>query len=204
MTLLTKAQLKRVEEAVARVEKHTDAELVTVLATHASDYRYLPALWAALIALFVPGVLRLMPLWLDLVDVMLAQILVFAAFALLLRLPPLMRRVVPRSLKLHNASSLARVQFLQHKLHNTRHATGVLIFVSEFERYVEIIVDRGISSKISKEQWQALIDDFVQQVKADNTLQGFLNCINGCSELLARHVPATNQKNELPNRLVLI
>ena len=202
--LLTQDQLKQVEDAVAAVELRTDAELVTVLANRASDYRYISTLWAALIALFVPGLLRLSPFWLDLVEVMIAQLVVFAAFALLLRQPALLSRVLPKSLKKHNAASLAREQFLEHNLHHTRHETGVLIFVSELEHYVEIIVDRGISDKIGNEQWQQLIDDFVRQVQAGNSLQGFLNCINGCSELLARHVPATNQKNELPNRLVLI
>jgi putative membrane protein len=123
---------------------------------------------------------------------------------LVLRYPPLLARVVPKALKQRNAARLARVQFLEQNLHHTRGETGVLIFVSELEHYVEILVDRGISAKIGNEQWQRLIDDFVKQVTAGHSLQGFLGCINGCSELLTTHVPATDQKNELPNRLVVV
>lgn len=204
MTMLNETQLKQLSEAIESVEKRSDAELVTVLATRADDYRYIPTLWAALAALFVPGILRLTPLWLDLVDVMLVQLLVFVVLALVLRYPPLLARVLPPALKRRNASRLARVQFLEQNLHHTRGDTGVLIFVSELEHYVEIITDRGIATKIGNELWQKQIDEFVHHVKAGNSLQGFLDCINGCGELLAAHVPATDQKNELPNRLVVV
>jgi len=204
MTLLNEVQLKQLADAVATVEQRSDAEVVTVLAGRADDYRFIPTLWAAIIALFVPGLLRLMPFWLDLFEVMTIQLLVFAVLALLLRFPPLLARVLPKALKQRNAARLARVQFLEQNLHHTRSETGVLIFVSEFEQYVEILVDRGISAKIGNEHWQKLIDAFVARVKAGNSLQGFLDCVNGCADLLATHVPATDQQNELPNRLVVI
>jgi putative membrane protein len=204
MAMLNEAQLKQLSDAIEHVEKRSDAELVTVLAASADDYRYIPTLWAAIFALFVPGVLRLTPFWLDLFEVMTIQLLVFAALALLLRFPPLLARVIPRALKQRNAARLARVQFLEQNLHHTRGETGVLIFVSELEHYVEIIADRGVAAKVGNEHWQRLIDQFVQQVKAGNSLQGFLDCVNGCGELLATHVPVTDQKNELPNRLVIV
>ena len=68
MALLSETQLQQVADAVAAVEQRTDAELVTVLALRADDYRFVPTLWAAIIALLVPGVLRLTPFWLDLVE----------------------------------------------------------------------------------------------------------------------------------------
>ena len=51
MTLLTEPELQQVAEAIERVERDTDAELVTVLAAQADDYRYIPLLWASLLAL---------------------------------------------------------------------------------------------------------------------------------------------------------
>jgi putative membrane protein len=204
MPLLTSEQLKLVADAVAAVETRTDAELVTVLAKRADDYRYIPTLWAAIVALLTPAILRLTPLWLDLVDVMAIQLTVFAVFAVLFRIPAVMTRLIPRQRKKRNASQLARVQFLEQNLHHTRAETGILIFVSEFERHVEILVDRGISRHVADEAWQKLIDAFVEKVKAGNSVEGFIDCINGCCDVLAQHVPATDQKNELPNRLVMV
>lgn len=49
MALLTEHEQRKVAEAIARVERDTDAELVTVLAARADDYAYIrccgPACW---------------------------------------------------------------------------------------------------------------------------------------------------------------
>jgi putative membrane protein len=65
-------------------------------------------------------------------------------------------------------------------------------------------VDRGISSRVNDDVWQALIDVFTQRVSDGEILQGFLGCIESCGELLAVHVPVTEARNELPNRLVVL
>ena len=80
----------------------------------------------------------------------------------------------------------------------------MLIFVSEAEHYVEILVDRGISSRLPDATWQAIVTDFTQRVKRGETLQGFLGCIQACGEHLKQHLPATSERNELPNHLVIL
>lgn len=204
MTLLTAAERERVAHAIAAVERETDAELVTVLARRADPYPYVPTLWAAGVALLTPGVLALTPLWLGLWDILLAQWVVFVALALALRWPPLMYRLVPKSVQRWRAANLARRQFLEQNLHHTRGETGVLIFVSEAEHYVEILADRGIARHVDDEQWQSIVDTFTARVRNGETAEGFCECVRSCGELLKTHVPATAQKNELPNHLVLI
>ena len=102
------------------------------------------------------------------------------------------------------ASSLARRQFLEQGLHHTAGETGVLIFVSEAEHYVEILADRGIDEHVGHERWQAIVDAFTARVKAGETVEGFIECVDACGALLALHVPATHERNELPNHLVMI
>jgi putative membrane protein len=202
--LLSADDQRAVAAAIATVERETDAELVTVLARRADSYTYIPLLWAAAIALLTPAVLALTPLWLNLWDVLFAQWLVFAVLALLLRIPAVMLRLVPRSIKHWRAGNLARRQFLEQNLHHTRGETGLLIFVSEAEHYVEIIADRGISRHVDNTQWQAIVDRFTASVQSGETRRGFVDCVQACGELLCRHVPATSEKNELPNHLVVI
>lgn len=204
MVMLTDAEQDQVARAIAEVESATDAELVTVLARRADHYTYVPTLWAAAVALLTPGVLALAPLWLDLWDVLIAQWLVFVALALLLRWPPLLFRLIPRRLQHWRAAALARSQFLEQNLHHTQGETGVLIFVAEAEHYVEILADRGIHRHVDSARWQSIVDGFTDRVRRGETLQGFLDCVRGCGELLKTHVPATAQKNELPNHMVLI
>jgi putative membrane protein len=204
MTMLTEQQQQRVTEAISDVESRTDAELVTVLASQADAYVYIPTLWAAGAALLAPWLLGLTPLWLEVGDVLLIQLLVFIVLALLLRFPPIMFRLVPKSVRHWRASNLARREFLEQNLHHTKGDTGLLIFVAEAEHYVEILADRGISQHVPDERWESIVEAFVGQVKAGRTIEGFIECIDACGELLVEHVPSTERKNELPNHLIVL
>ncbi|HKI74394.1 MAG TPA: TPM domain-containing protein [Pseudomonadales bacterium] len=204
MSLLTEQQAQQVSDAIDKVEQTTDAELVTVLAYQADSYHYIPTLWAALLALLSPGVVMFTPFWINVKEVIVVQLAVFLVMAVILRLPPVMRRIIPRGVKQWRASNLARRQFLENNLHCTEGETGVLIFVAETERYVEIIADRGISKHVPDEHWQDIVDQFTSSVKTGRTLEGFITAVERCGILLSEHVPATRQKNELSNRMVII
>lgn len=206
MKLLNAEQQRQVADAIAEVERHTDAELVTVLARHSARYNYIPLLWAALLALLTPTLLLLSPLWLDARNIVFIQLMVFIFAALLLRIPAIATRLIPKAVRYWHASNMARRQFLENNLHHTRGETGLLIFVSEAERYVEIIADRGINNKVKQEQWESMVANFVAAVGRGETLNGFLACIQDCGALLQQHVPATGTRNEdeLSNRLIVL
>jgi putative membrane protein len=204
MTLLTQSQASQVAAAIAQVEAQTDAELVTVLAKQADDYRYIPTLWAALLALVSPGIFLITPFWLDVLDLLLLQLTTFIVFALLLRIPIVLRRIIPKSVKQWRASNMARRCFLENNLHHTKGESGLLIFVAETEHYVEILADSGINKHIDANQWQSIVDEFTQKLHDKQTLSGFLGAISQCGEILIKHLPATEQKNELPDHLIII
>ena len=204
MALLSETEVQQVASAIEALERKTDAELVTVLARQADDYHYIPTLWAALVALVSPGIALLTPFWLGVGEVLTIQAVVFIVFAVVLRLPFILRRIIPAKIKHWRASNLARRQFLENNLHHTDGETGMLFFVSETEHYVEIIADRGISQFITDEEFSEIVQAFTLQVKAGKTLEGFLEAINNCGEKLIKHVPATSTRNELPNHMILI
>ena len=204
MTLLSESELQQVAEAIARVERTTDAELVTVLAGQSDDYRYIPLLWASLIALVLPGALLFFTGWLAGWQLLLVQWLTFLVLAVLFRIPRVTSRLIPRSVRHWRACNLARRQFIELNLHHTDDGTGMLIFVSEAERYVEILVDRGISSRIDNSAWESIVETFTAHVRNGRVLEGFVGCIDACGTLLQQHVPATHERNELPNHLVVL
>lgn len=204
MTLLTQDEQQQVAAAIDRIEQHTDAEVVTVLAAQADDYHYIPLLWAGLAALLLPGIVVVLTGWLSSGGLLLAQWLTFIVLALVFRLPGVTTRLIPRSVRHWRACNLAHRQFIQLGLHHTSDATGMLIFVSEAERYVEIMVDRGISGCIDDSVWESIITDFTGQVRQGKTLEGFLTCIEACGAELRQAVPSTHERNELPNRLVIL
>jgi len=204
MALLNKQQLDQLAESVRNVEKVTDAELVTVLARASDDYHYIPTLWAALIALLTPAVMSFSPFWLDWFELVVLQFSIFLLVAVVFRIPMLRYRLVPAKIKKLRAGMMARRMFLEQGLHHTKGETGVLIFVSEAEHYVEVLVDRGISEKIDNQVWQSIVNDFTADVKAGAVQKGFETCIASVAEVVSDVVPATEEKNELPDRLILI
>ena len=204
MNLFTDVELKQVADAIDKVEQHTDAELVTVLARQSDNYLYIPTLWAAVIALLIPLLMKLTPFWLSGDELLMLQWFNFVALALLFRAPSIMMSLVPKSVKHWRAANLARRQFLENNLHHTKGETGVLIFIAEAEQYVEIIADRGISQHVSNDQWQSIVNELVDSIKGKQTLSGMLKCIEACGEKLKQHAPATESKNELPNHLVIL
>lgn len=204
MTLLSESELQQVAAAIERIERDTDAEVVTVLAAQADDYRYIPLLWASVIALLLPGALLFFGGWLNAWQQLLVQWATFLVLAVAFRAPALTSRLIPRAVRNWRACNLARRQFIELNLHHTEADTGVLIFVSEAERYVEILVDRGIASRIDNAAWETIVAAFTERVKQGRVLEGFLGCIESAGALLAQHVPATHARNELPNRLVVL
>jgi putative membrane protein len=204
MAILNPEQLKQIAQAIAAVEAKTDAELVAVLAKQSDRYQYIPPLWAALLALMTPLVLMFSPLHPSASEIYIIQLIVFLLAALLLCIPAVAIRLIPKPVRHWRAANMARRQFLQNNLHHTRGDTGVLIFVSEAERYVEIIADRGINQKVGHEKWQQIVDELTAAIKRGDTLNGFLSCINACGALLQEHVPLTTDRDELPNHLVVL
>ena len=204
MALLTQEQQRQVEEAVTRAELRTDAEIVTVLAPRADDYSYIPLLWASLIALVLPAVVHLLNSGLATYTLLMLQWACFVFLSLIFRIPAITTRLIPPRVRHWRASNLARRQFLEQKLHHTAGRTGVLIFVSEAERYVEILVDEGISRHLDDSDWGNIVSDFVRRVALGHTAEGFIACIDACAEVLAQHIPKTQTRNQLPNRLVML
>ena len=206
MSLVTAEQQQRVADAIAEVERHTDAELVTVIAAASDDYRYIPLLWAALAALIVPALLYFTPLYdLDPLYLFWTQAGVFVALALALSLSAFRVRLIPLTVREWRASNMACRQFLEQGLHHTDGETGVLIFVSEAEHFVEILADRGISALVEDDAWREIVADFIDEVRAGRVEAGLTHAIERCGEILAGAVPKTEgNTNELDNRLILI
>lgn len=204
MALLTQEQKRQVEEAVTRAEQRTDAEIVTVLAPRADDYSYIPLLWASLIALVIPALVHFVNSDMTIYTLLMVQWATFVFLSLIFRIPVLTTFLIPARVRHWRASNLARRQFLEQKLHHTQDRTGVLIFVSEAERYVEIIVDEGISQRLDNSDWGTIVSDFVRRVALGHTVEGFIACIDASAELLEKHVPKTQSRNQLPNRLVML
>ena len=86
-----------------------------------------------------------------------------------------------------------------------QHRTGVLIFASAAERYVEIVADAGINEKVTTDVWNDAVCSLVTEIKAGRPAEGFLAAIEQCGAVLAAHFPpGALKRNELPDKLLEI
>ena len=206
MKKLSESDKQHINQLITKVEASTRGEIVTVLAKRCDSYLYIPTLWAALIALSVPGINFIFAEALDSVMTYQLQVLVFISLSWLFQIEAIKMRLIPKSVKHRRATRTAHEQFVLQGLHTTEQRSGVLIFVSEAERFVKIIADKGINDKVNPQHWQQVVDALTQHIKQGDTLKGFLGAISACQAPLVEHFPITGNENpnELRNHLVEI
>jgi putative membrane protein len=224
--ILDDAARLRIRDAIASAEKTTSGEIFAVVARSADEYRFIPILWAMLAALFVPMPLLFAKIpsgwvsaagspWDQALDpiglplpatwIYLLQLIVFLVLAVVLSLPAIKPLLVPATVKRHHAHGLAVEQFLAHGLHITEARTGVLIFVSLFERYAEIVADAGINGKVDQAVWDELIAALLADIRAGRLDDGLVGAVTRAGVILAAHFPPRPpNRDELPNDLILL
>jgi putative membrane protein len=204
--MITENDRKRIADAIRAAESRTSGEIFCVLAQRASAYPLVPFAWAAALGLLVPWPLIYLTTWQASVIYTL-QVIAIAVMTGVLWRPALRYRLVSGRTKRERAHALAMQQFWEQQLHKTEGRTGVLIFASLAERYVEIAPDAGIAKKVPAEAWQGAAAALTAAIKDGRPGDGFVAAIEQCGAILAEHVPVipdTVNPNELPDRLVEI
>lgn len=205
MAAISAQDHERIKAVVANAETRTSAEFVLVVAEASDDYALYPLLWAAFLALAAGGLIAVFrPLasagWL-----FPAQALVFVASGLILHLKPLRHRLTPGRVKRAQAAKLARQQFSDLVQSRTHDQAGVLLFVSLAEHHVEILTDRAISQLVAQSEWQAVVENFVAQVRAGQVTEALVTAVEACTVILAGRFPPTpGQKNEIHDSVIEI
>jgi putative membrane protein len=201
--LLAEEDRGRITAAIRDVESRTSGELVTIVARTSDSYAAFPLLAAAFLALLTPAVAWIAAPALDHLDVYAIQLGVFIAIAAPTLWRPLRMRLVPPAVKRRQAGRLAREQFHALGLDQTRGRTGILLFVSVAERYVEILADRGIDEKVPPGTWKEIVAAFTRQVRERKIADGFVGALTASGAVLISHFPrAADDKNELPDVLI--
>ena len=203
MTLLTEKQKDSLEDRIRTIESRTDAEIVMVLAKRSDNYGYAPTLLAACTSMLIPLASLFWPFWLSLSEVVFIQFMAFFGLTILLRIPALIRLVVPRRTKFLRASNIAMRQFLTQQVHTTKDNLGLLIFVSELEHYIEITPDHGLK-RIENTVWEMAITNAIPLLQRGRVEESFKSIIDLIGSELVEHFPKTRDKAELPNRLLEI
>lgn len=202
--LVSQPDKDRISAAIAAVERNTAGEIFCVIARQCGDYRTVPLVWAAALALLLPLPLLLLTLfpasW-----IYIAQLALFVVAAVVLSIPAIRFRIVPPRQMQQQAHAEAVRQFLAQGLHKTENRTGVLIFASEAEHYAEVIADEGINAKVPQQVWDDAVAALIAGIAQGRAADGFVGAVQRCGTVLAQHFPpGALNRNELPDKLIEI
>jgi putative membrane protein len=117
---------------------------------------------------------------------------------------PWLRRAVISEKKLTATVRSRAVQaFNDNGLSKTAERNGVLVFVSEFERRVEILADTGIHEKYPHQDWTNICSSICTGIGGGIGSTAVSWAVWKVAEMLAAHFPRKeNDKNELPDTII--
>ncbi len=194
-----------VHAALVDVERRTHGEIVPVVLERSDAHPGAP--WLAALCTLLLGSALLeahmpwyAPHWLLLAQLALGAIGYCAAELL----PDLKRAFVAESRASEMAEEQALQEFHRLGLHATSEATGVLLFVSLFERRVVVLGDRGIHAKVGDEHWQRTKDVILAAIARGSLRDGLIDGIRACGSVLEQHFPVREgDRNEIPDRVIV-
>jgi putative membrane protein len=221
----TDADRRRIATAVAAAESVTAAEFVPVVATESGRYdraEDVVGLWIGGIAALITWALLpdpggfggwgITPDWLEPVLIALALLLGFlVGTAVAARVRRLRGLFVPRSHMRTEVDAAAMATFYDRRVHHTERATGVLLYVSLFERMAAVFADQGVIDALRDGDQsddavlQGAIDAFTADLTDGDVAGALVARIESLAERLSARLPATEvDVDELPDALVII
>jgi putative membrane protein len=220
-TFLSAAEREAVNRAVAAAEKHTSGEIVPVVASESGRYDR-----AEDIGGLVFAVLALTAAWtwgqrieavegdwahgqrltLGLPWVVLTLVAGFIVGAFLTsRLAWLRRGLATDREMREEVQQRAWEAFARFRIGGTQHGTGILIYISLFERMVCVLGDEPIAKKIEQQSWDEVRDMILSGIRGRQPGDGLCRAVARCGELLGQHFPIRpGDVNELPNELRIL
>jgi putative membrane protein len=189
MQKLSDEQRKNLNAALAAAEKITSARIAVSAVPISDKYKLYPLVYGGLAAVLTMAVLAFFFPHLTLREAFFATVIASGAAMFLLDFWPLRLLVVPRAAKQWECWELAHRAFASRILAQNERKTGILLFVSLGEHYVEVVTDRDVDRHIPQTVWDALIKDFLAAAKQGRVGEALPKMVSASAAVLAAHYP---------------
>ncbi len=219
-TYFTDEQREKIAEAVAEAEGKTTAEIVPVVATASGRYdrpEDIVGLWVG--ALFLIAAWFLVPSadsasgswgfsWAAYALPILVVALV-AGFILGVAAGSsigwLRRLFTPDRQMIDEVSARARAVFFDSRVHRTAEGTGILVYLSLYERMAAVIADDTVVEQIGQAAIDELCDALTTGLQDGDAVEAVCATISRAGERLAGVLPCDDENpNELADNLVIL
>jgi putative membrane protein len=206
----SEADMQRIKAAVHEAETKISGEIVPVIVPRSGYYNianYKAGIMAAsLVFLLIVVFDKFVPAW-AVYDPLLIFIMVMAGGLVGAVIPNfssgIRRMLVSQTHMEHAARQRAENAFLQQEVFNTRHRTGIMIFISFFEHEVIVMADRGISKVVEQKVWDKIVRDLTESIRRRKITEGIEAAIRQCGEVLLERgfIKTRDDVNELRDDL---
>jgi putative membrane protein len=192
---ITEADLQRIKSAVKVAEDKISGEIVPVLVEHSGLYAVANYKASQIFA----GLAFLIMIILDryvitdvsntlYYDPVFIFFIVVAAGIIGFLIPQFSEGIRRRLLSQKQMDECTRQRaenaFLEEEVFNTRHRTGIMIFISFFEHEVIVMADRGISKVVDQKEWDAIVSDLIVHIRSGKIVAGIESGVKRCGEIL--------------------
>jgi putative membrane protein len=198
-TVLAKQQ---VAAAITRIEKKTSAELVVMMRPDSGTYRHADLVAGAVAALGYLCLFLYHPDPFDFTFFPLEQAACFVLVALACsRLPWLRRALSGKKIRAANVQLAAKAMFVDRGVSKTRSRTGVLVYLSLFERDVAVVLDLGLDAARLGEPYRRATEKLRLAARHQGR-DAFVKALEELGACLATVYPIQDDDvDELPNEV---
>jgi putative membrane protein len=189
MQKISDIQRAKLKEALEAAEKTTSARIAVSTVPVSDKYKLYPLVYGGLAAVLMLAVLAFFFPHLPLREAFLITVVASGAAMFLLDIWAVRLLIVPRSAKMWECWELAHRAFASRILAQNERKTGILLFVSLGEHYVEVVTDRDVDRNIPQSVWDAIIKDFLVEAKAGHVGEALPNAVTACATALAPYYP---------------
>jgi putative membrane protein len=207
---LTAEEYEQINTAVKKAEKSTAGEIVCMV--HTASYHYPMSNVVGAAALALPAAMALTPLmggwlWIGTQNMWVFLSILVPAFILghwVVKHTPWLKKIFISNREMaEEVEEAAVTSFFKHGLYRTKDGTGILIFISVFERKVWVLADRGIDAKVSGDHWRSVVAGITEGIRNNQAAAAICLAVDTIGRTLAEHFPvAPDDINELDNVIV--
>jgi len=217
---LSKDDMKKISSAVKTAESKTSGEIATAIIKESYNYAIYELMFAVVIGfiyfvvmMFFAGNIEQflqVKFWDYSVNYLImfygfSTFIVIALFYFIGNLSCIDRIIVPKKIRNQKVIERATRYFMESGVYNTKDRTGILIFISNMERRVELLADSGINEKILPEKWQNIVNNIIIGVKQKEIAAHLSESIIECGNLLTQHFPIqSDDQNELTDNIKIL
>ena len=202
---LTSAERLQIEARIAEAEKRTSGEIVVNVVSSSYHYPLASMLGSSLLAIILGIIVSLFAknesMWFFLAAFSISIILLHELFK---RLHFFRRYFVTASDMKEEVDAAAMLSFYRRNINNTVDHTGILIYISLFERKVRVVADSGINEKVAQDVWQEIVNTIVNGIYSKAQAKAIADAVDRCGDILSTYFPVkASDRNELRNEVII-